>query len=112
MDILVERHYVAMGERTTENLSGVISEVDVSDYERMISRTSVICHAAERNLGNVEDSTRYYNFTGVCAFLSHGLVQFGKAVTADNQEGFRMARLFANSLDEMALLELESGLRQ
>lgn len=110
MGALVDRHYVVQGERTTGNLEGVITPVSTDVYERMAARIDMIGSASERSLGMVTHRTRYYDFQGNNVLMAHGLAQVGRAITADNQEGFRMTRLFANSGEEMHALEKECAL--
>jgi hypothetical protein len=112
MDPLVERHYAVRGEKTTANLDGVLGLVDPDQFERVSHRTTAVYGSpCERGLGRVFDNTTYYHFKGNNVFLAHGLVQVGRAITSDNPDGFNMIRYFANSLEEMARLEVESGLR-
>src|SRR3989338_11546032 len=96
---LVERHYVLP--HSTQNLSGVAQEIDEVGYRRVEHMTATLGRSYERSVGTVQDITRYYVFDGSNVFLSHGLVQVGKARTADNEGGFPMIRLFANSIEEM-----------
>jgi len=110
MGALVDRHYVAEGERTTGNLEGVITAIPENQYEIMTSRISITGEAGERSLGMVSDKTRFYNFQGSNVLMEHGLAQVGRAATADNESGFRMTRLFANSIEEMTALEQECAL--
>jgi len=62
-------------------------------------------------LGEVNDPTEYYLFQGQNIFLEHGLIQYGTAITTDNEKGFSMMRFFTNSMEEMNQLEKECGLR-
>ncbi len=110
MGALVERHYVISGEKTTDNLPGVITPIPAEAYERATQRIKTIGAAGERSLGKVVDETRYYIFEGDNVFMKHGLAQAGKALTSDNEEGFRMTRLFANSTEDMGALERECAL--
>jgi hypothetical protein len=109
MNPLVERHYVIDGEETTANLPGVISPISRELYEHAARLINIMGDSAERSLGQIEDPTKYYVFQGSNVLLEHGLAQVGKATTTDNTEGFDMMRFFANSLEEMAALERESG---
>ena len=111
MEPLVERHYVNEGERTTRNLEGVITPIPEERYELMVSRLhSMMSTPTGRALGKVVDKTQYYDFHGYDVFMQHGLAQVGTARTADNEKGFGMTRLFANSAEEMHALEEECQL--
>jgi hypothetical protein len=110
---LVERHYAIEGENNTKNLKGVLEEIPKSKYMNMINTVKAYANSpSERGLGQVKDATEYYSFEGNNVFLENGLVQNGLAITGDNLvRGFKMTRLFANSLDKMNDLEIECGLR-
>lgn len=64
----------------------------------------------ERWLRNVDDKTSFYNFEGNNVFLQYGLVQVGITRTTDNDSGFEMTRLFANSQKHLENLLVEIGL--
>lgn len=104
---MVERHYSPP--KATQNLAVVTTELPLNLIFHMRETIARLGEAQERTLGNVKDPTTYYTFTGVNVFLQHGLAQAGKAVTTDNQEGFPMIRLFANSPAEMGELEKMCG---
>ncbi|MEK6927296.1 MAG: hypothetical protein AABX11_02590 [Nanoarchaeota archaeon] len=109
---LVERHYTPTGITNTRNLSGVLKELPAERYQTMVQRINLFATPTiSRGLGSVIDETKYYTFSGSNVFLDNGLAQAGTAVTSDNQEGFPMIRLFANSSEQMEKLELECGLR-
>ena len=107
MRIMLERHYAVEAEKTTLNLSSVLAHVPAENYNHMASFVDSIGSAYERRIGTVKDETQYYTFSGSNTLFEHGVVQVGKAVTGDNQEGFRMTRLFANSAEDMSALEAE-----
>ena len=109
---IVEKHYVIAGEKNTKNMRGVLEEIPRAKYYRMINRIKIFEKSpAERCLGSVTDKTTYYFFEGNNILLENGLVQTGTAKTTDNMKtGFKMTRLFANSLEELSVLEMECGL--
>lgn len=109
--VLVERHYAIKGEKNTQNMNSVLTEIPRERYDRMVDLVKVhMGPVVERRLGRVMDATRYYYFTGDNVFLEYGIVQTGIARTVDNEEGFEMTRLFANSLEQVNALERECGL--
>jgi len=110
---LVERHYAIKGEKNTKNMKGVLEEIPSEQYYYMVRRIKAFANPpSERGLGRVKDDTTYYSFEGNNVFLENGLAQSGVAIAADNLlGGFKMTRLFANSLEKMNDLEVECGLR-
>jgi len=110
---ILERHYAPDDKKTTDNMEGVLIEIPRDVYDTMVHRIGVYGEPpSERGLGLVVDQTRYYTFEGNNVFLENGLAQTGIAKTTDNQEdGFKMTRLSANSENQMRRLEVECNLR-
>ncbi|MFC1801599.1 hypothetical protein ACFLZB_03990 [Nanoarchaeota archaeon] len=107
LEPMVERHYILPD--STNNLPVVATEIPSELYDMMERMIDIFGESTERKLGDVHDETKYYIFDGSNVFLRKGLAQAGTAVTADNEKGFPMIRLFANSLEEMTALETECG---
>jgi hypothetical protein len=107
---LVERHYVLPN--STENLDGVTTDISEEIYLHVVRTLVSIGTATERGLGEVRDETAHYTFIGDHnLFLPYGVVQSGIAKTSDHLHGFVMVRLFSNSLEDMAALEEQIGIR-
>jgi hypothetical protein len=103
---LTERHYAVP--KSTENFRGVLTEVDPEGLEYVEQTISLREHQGRR-LGVVRDETKYYTFLGKSYIMRNGDAEIGTGRNGANQQGFHVARLSANSPQEMLKLERECG---